>query len=185
MPPPVREAEGPLFHIGAVVVPLVSPGKNQGAGAAGRECGPHLPRENARLAVLAVSKAVQPNLGQNHRPIACNVLEASEVGLKTLLLLKVDVKGNKVDERQLQIFSGRIVHISNEALGILGFRGAVELLENTLDATPAVPAHDGSRDLVADHVGEYSRVTDTRRHPGAYALLYRLDAFPIVEEGEA
>src|SRR5215211_4458529 len=63
MPLPVREAEGPIFHIRAVVVPLVSPGKNQGASAAGRECGLHLPLENARLAVLAVSKAVQPNLG--------------------------------------------------------------------------------------------------------------------------
>src|SRR5215211_2060331 len=111
-------------------------------------------------------------------------MEASEVGLKTLLLLKVDVKGNKVDERQLQIFSSRIVHIGNEPLGILSFCSAVELLENTLYAASAVPAHHGSRDLVADHVAENGWVADTGRNSSAYALLYRSDALPIVEEGE-
>src|SRR5215211_9258198 len=111
-------------------------------------------------------------------------MEASEVGLKTLLLLKVDVKGNKVDERQLQIFSSRIIHIGNEALRILSFCSAIELLENTLDAAPAVPAYDGSRDLVADHVAETCWVADAGRHSSAYALLYRSDALPIAEEGK-
>src|SRR5215212_2015333 len=100
-------------------------------------------------------------------------MEASKVGLKTLLLLKLDVKGNKVDERQLQVISSRIIHISNESLGILSFFSGVGARESTLDAPQGVAARDGRRELIADHVVEDSWVADTGRQPGAYALRYR------------
>ena len=82
MPIPAREAEGPIFHIRAVIMPLISPGKDQGTSAAEGERGPHLPPENALLAI-AVSPGCPTQARSVPRPRpARNVMQAGEVVLE-------------------------------------------------------------------------------------------------------
>src|SRR5215204_2059896 len=94
----VREAEIPVFDLEATSKPLVGPRKDDCAGAAGRQRGPDLPFQGMGLGVFAVTTAVQTYLTHKHRPVTGNVVQSSKVGLEGLLLLKVDIERDKVEE---------------------------------------------------------------------------------------
>src|SRR5207302_5477810 len=53
----------------------------------------------------------------------------------------------------------------------------------SLDPVAAVPAHDRGWDLVANRVTEHGRVAGAGPDACAYALLDRLDALRLVQEG--
>src|SRR5216117_269286 len=97
-----REAEIPVVDVRAAPVPFVGPGINKGAGTAGCERRSHLPVEGARLGLLAVPAAVQPDLTHDQGALAREVLQPREVGLQILRLLEVDIEAKEVEEGQLQ-----------------------------------------------------------------------------------
>src|SRR5207247_326680 len=167
-----REAEIPVVDIRAGPVPVVGRGISKGASAAGCERRSSLPVERARLGLLAVPKAVQPDLTHDQRTIAGKVLNAREVGLQALRFLEVDIEANEVEEGELQILRGGIVDVGDQAVGILGSCGLAESLEVTLRTAAAEPAHAGRRDLVADRVAEDSRVAGAGTHSGTHQSLH-------------
>ena len=102
-----------------------------------------------------------------------------------LLLLQVDVEAHEVQERELEIFGGGVVHIGDEALGVLGLDGAVRPPQVAFDRSTAEPSGYGAGDLVADGIAQQRRV------PGAlpgHAADQRLDLahvpLPIDEQAQ-
>ena len=165
-------------------MPFVGPGEDERTRAARRERGRDLPAERGRLAVFAVSAAVEPDLGHHERTVLRHVLQTSEIGVEPVALLEKDVETHKVEEGQLEIFRRRVVDVGDESLGVLGLGRAVQSLEEGLNAPAAVPTHDRRRDLVSDRVTENRGVADARPHALAHPLLDRACTAGVVEEGD-
>ena len=168
-----REAEVPVQHVEPALVPLRRPAEDEAPGAAGLEGLAHLPVEHFRLAQLAVAQAVDADLGQDERALAHQVLQARQVRRKIRPRLEVDVERREVEERELEVLRAWIAHVRDEPFRVLRLHLRAKIRQEALDATPAVPAHQRRRDLVADRVAEQRRVTRER----ARALAHlRLDA---------
>ena len=75
-------------------MPLVGPGENENAGAAGGKSAADLPVECPRLCLLAVAADVEPGLGDDQRAVAGNVLKPGEVGLELRPGLEEDVEAH-------------------------------------------------------------------------------------------
>ena len=157
------ESELPVVDLGAAAVPLVGPGKHERPGAAAGKRGAHLPVQRARLYRFPVAQAVEPDLAHDQRALAGEVVQASEVGLEILPPLQVDVEAHEVQERELEILGGGVIHVGDEPAGIFGLDRAIRPLQVAFDAAPAEPARDRSRNLVAEGVAQQRRV------PGALA----------------
>jgi hypothetical protein len=159
------DAKLPILDVGPRAVPLVRPRKNESARAPGRKARPDLPVENAGLAILPMSKAVDAELGQDERTVARDVLEPPQIRLQAGLRLETDVERDEVQERKLQILGGRVIDVCDERVAVLVLDRAVEPLEVPLDLLASVPPDERGRDLVA------KRVAEERRMAGAHAGL--------------
>src|SRR5690606_5169276 len=113
-----------------------------------------LPVHRARLAQLAVTGAVQPQLSHHQRTLARQVLEPVQVRGQTVRLLEEDVEADEVQEVEPEVLGGRIVHVRGERRRVLRLHGPDQTVQEPLDRGRAVPAYDGGRDLVADRVAE-------------------------------
>ena len=147
--------------------PLVGPREHERAGAPPRERRPHLPVEGARLRTLAVAQRVEPQLAHEERPIAGDVLQAGEVCLEPLLGLEVHVEAHDVEERQLEVFGRRVVHIRHDAGWVLILHDAIQSLEVAFDPGPAEPARHRRWDLIAKCVAQQRRVARAGADLGA------------------
>ena len=103
----------------AATVPFIRPGKDECPGTPCRKDRANLPIEHVRLHILAVAATVEPDLAHEYRTVTGNVLQARQIGLKTFLRLKVDVETHQIQEWELQVLGGGIVHIGDEPFRIL------------------------------------------------------------------
>ena len=177
-----HQAEVPVLDVVAAAVPLVGPGEDESPGAAGSEGRAHLPVQAVRLFLVAVAAAVQADLGHQQRLLAGQVLQPVEVGLQRLAAFQIDVEADDVDERQLQVLGRREVDVGDQRTRVLGLDRAHQPRQEGLDLLPAVPAHDGRRDLVAHGVTQHGGVPGAGAHTGAHALLDVVGAATVVEE---
>ncbi len=162
---PVSEAEFPILHFRAAAEPFIGPGVNEQTRATTRKGGAKLPAERLRLHGFTVPITVQSHLGHDQGPVARDVVQAGEVRLEAGLRFEIDVEAGKIEEGELKVLGGRIVDVGHKAVGILRFHREIEAPEETFQFATAVPADDGSRDLVADGV------TKDRRMAGSGADL--------------
>ena len=100
--------------------------------------------------------AVQSDLGEHERQIAGDVLEARQIGRELPARLEKDIEAREIEERQLQVGGGRIVHVGDERGGCCCF-AAMSKRSGTARPAAAVPAHDRSGDFVADRKAEDRR----------------------------
>ena len=135
-------------------MPLVRPGEDERAGAACGEGSSHLPVEHLRLGLLAVPERVEAELAHEEGMVAGDGLQPGEIGLQPILGFEVHVERDEVEERELEILRGRVVHIRDEPVWILLLDRSPHRLEVALDAAPAEPAHGRGRDLVPKGVAE-------------------------------
>src|SRR5205085_3961655 len=108
-----HETEVPVLDVRAVPartvgaqehdVPLVGPGEDENAGAAGAEGRSDLQVERVRLRIRAVAARVQADLREHERTVTRQVVQAGEIGLEALPLLQVHVEAEEVDERELEV----------------------------------------------------------------------------------
>src|SRR2546428_502657 len=82
------------------------------------------------------------------------------------------------------MLGGGIVHIGEKAGGLLGFRSPVKFFQEAFHAPAGVPAHDWSRDFVADRIAKDRRMASTGSHSSAHTFLDSATKFFIVEEGD-
>ena len=113
-------------------MPLVRPSEDKRTRATARECGAHLPVQGPRLPQLAMTAAVEPDLGEDQRPIAREVVESREVGLEALLGLEVDIEAGQVDKPELEILRRRIVHVRDKAARVFAPGRPGEAFEEAL-----------------------------------------------------
>ena len=180
----VRQAELPVVHVLARPVPLVGPGEDEGARRARGEGRAHLPVEHGGLGPLSVAEAVEAELAQHERAGAREVVQTGEVGLEAIARLEIDVEAHEVEERQPQVLGGRVVHVRDEAVGILRLHDSCETLEVALDPPRPEPAHDLRRDLVAERVAEEGGMAGTGAYLGAHDLRDVGRALPIDQEAD-
>ena len=127
----VDEAEVPVVDVEAAAVPLVGPGEDEHARAAGGEGGAHLPVERARLGAFGVAQRVEADLGDEQRAVARDVLEPGQVRLELRARLEVDVEADEVEERQLEVLGGRVVDVGDERVRVLVLGRVVEALRGS------------------------------------------------------
>src|SRR5712692_10196011 len=101
----------------------------------------------------------------------------------SIAVLEIDIKGQKVQERQVQVLSRGVVHICDQTARRLLLGGAVQPPQEGLDSTPAMPADDGRGNLVADRVTQYGRVAGASVYARANTTLDITGQFTVVEEG--
>jgi hypothetical protein len=152
--PAVDQAEVPVVDVDPAAVPLVGPGEDEGAGAAGRVGRAELTLEHPRLRALSVPPAVKPELGDQKRSISRDVVEAPEIGLQELVGLEVDVEADQVEKRELEILGRGIVDVGDEGFRIDGLDRRAEPLDEALDAAASMPPDNRCGNLVADRVAE-------------------------------
>ena len=178
------QTETPVVDVGAAAVPLVRPREDEGAGAARGESRRQLPGERIGLRLVAVSQAVEPQLGDDERAIAREGLQPCQVGLELLFRFEEDVEADEIEERELEVFGRGIVDVRDEGVGIFLRRHAVELFQELLDSPAPVPAHDRSRDLVADRIGEHGRVAGAFTNAAAHAIGDGSHAVRFAQKGD-
>ena len=98
----VCDAERPIIHLRSSAVPLVSPGEHEDTSASASKRRPDLPVHAPRLLIVAVAERVEPELAQDQRTVARDVLEAREVRLERRLTLEIDVEADEIEKRQFE-----------------------------------------------------------------------------------
>ena len=138
--------------------PFIGPGKGDGAAGAFFEGGAQVHRGEPRLALFAFADAVDARFRQQQRLLSGDVLQPCQIGAQILLAVQVDVERADIEERQVEEFSRREVHVGEQAVGRGLFRFGVQPAQKALDPQPAVPAHDARRNLVAERKHQQRRV---------------------------
>src|SRR5438093_10653914 len=163
-------------------MPLVGPREDEDPGAAPREGGTNLAVERARLGLLAVAEAVQPDLAQDERTIADEVLQPRQVRVEPVFRLEVDVEADEVEERQLEVLRGRVVDVRHEAVRILLLDDPAQSLQVPRGASRAEPTDERRRDLVPQRPTEEGRMTGTASDPRPDQRGDVRGALPVDEE---
>ena len=165
----VDESERPVVDRLATSPPLVRPREGDRPARAARECRAELHRRQRCLPLRAFPDGVRTRLGQQQGPAPRHVVELGDVGAERRLVVQVDVEGADVEPRQIQEVGRRVVDVGDQRVGRGGLGILVELPEEGLDATVAVPTHDAGGDLVADgreqHGGMAGHPPHLLRHP--------------------
>jgi hypothetical protein len=180
----IDEAEAPVVHLHTASAPLVRPGEDEGAGAAGRVSRSELPPEHPGLNVLTVPAAVETELRDQKRAVPGDVMETGEVGLQRLVRFEVDVEADDVEERQLEVLGRRVVHVRDDRLAVDLFHRRTESLDVALDLPTPVPTDDRGRNLVADGVAEQRRMAGAVGGFPLHLVEDALRCLPVVEEGD-
>ena len=127
--------------------------------------------------------AVQPDLRHDEGPVADQILKPREVGGQTLLGLQIHVEACEVEERELEVLRGGIVHVRHQGRGILAANRAAQPLEEPLHPAASVPPDDRRRDLVPDRVHQDRRVAGTAADRRADPPLDGVAPRGLVQEG--
>ena len=135
-----------------------------------------------RLGGFAVTETVQAHLRHDQRPVTGDVVQAGEIGIEAFVRFEIDVEAGKIQERKLQIFGGRIIDVGHEAVGVCGFRSIVKAFEEAFQFAAAMPAHNGSRNLVAYGVAKNRRMAGAGADFRAHHLFDRARALAIIEK---
>jgi hypothetical protein len=112
-----------------------------------------------------VPEAVETDLGHQQRSITCEVLQPGEIRVEPLLGLEVDVEAHEVEERQLEIFRRRVVHIGDERTRVARPHVLRQALDVTLHLSTAEPAHGGRRNLVPHGIPEHGGMAHAAPQP--------------------
>ena len=67
------------------------------------------------LALLAFADAVGARFGQQQRLVTGDVLQTREVRAQLALAVEIDVERADVEEREIEEFGGREVHVGEQA----------------------------------------------------------------------
>src|SRR5260370_21565442 len=142
-------------------MPFVRPGKDKCSGAAACESAPHLPFKRSSLGLLTISSAVQTDLRQQQWAVTSKGLQTCKAGLECVLRFEIYVETEKVEERELQKFSCRKIHISNKRLGVFGLCRPIKPFYELLDSPAPQPANNSGRNLITHSIAKHGRVTGT------------------------
>ena len=175
------KAKRPVIHVLAATVPLVGPRVDERACASRREGGANLGRERGRLSVLPVTVAVEPHLGHHQRALPRNAVQARHICGQPLRRLEIDVVGEQVDERELQVLRGRVVDVGHERLRILLAHRVAEARYEALHRAAPEPADDRGGNLVGDREAEDRGVARARADSLAHGVGDLVCAAPIIE----
>src|SRR2546423_4037895 len=143
-------------------MPLIRPREDECSGAACGERTPHLRLERLRLSVQAAANAVRTHLGEYEWLLAGEVLEPPEVSAYCNCVVQIQIEREEVEERQAKGFGTRVVHVRDQSPRRHLTNGLRQPGEERLDATPPVPAHERSRDLVPNREAEERGMPGTR-----------------------
>src|SRR6266436_8219648 len=177
-----REPKIPVFDLVSASMPFIRPGKDKYSSAAPCESTPYLPFKGGSLGLLTVSSAVQTDLRQQQWAVTSKGLQTCKVGLECVLRFEIYVETEKIQERELQKFSCRKIHISNKCLGVFSLCHPIELLYEPLDSPSTQPAHNSSRNFITHRIAKHSRVTGTLPHSLADACFNCAGSARIIQE---
>ena len=77
-----------------------------------------MPVQAGGLRRLAISPAVQANLGYEQWPVASEVLETRKIGVVVVPRFQKNVEAQQVQKGQVQVFRWRIVGIRNQSFRV-------------------------------------------------------------------
>src|SRR5207248_1911575 len=100
----VGQAERPILDQMTAGEPLVGPGEDECAGDTGGKRGAHLPGQNVRLLLLAVTHRVDAELGQYQRLVDREIVQPGDVAAERGLLVQIYVEAEEIGEIDRQVF---------------------------------------------------------------------------------
>jgi hypothetical protein len=154
----VDQTELPVVHPIPAAPPFVGPRKRKHAAEPLFERGADVHRRDIGLPLFAFADAVGAGFRQQQRLVAGDMLQPREVGAQLRLAMQVDVERTDIEERKVEEFGGREVHVGEQRLRHRRLRVFVELVEKPFDSDPSVPAHDARRNLVAERDRQQRRM---------------------------
>ena len=131
-----------------------------------------------------MATTIQTDLRHHQWAIVSEVLKPRQIGVQALLSFQVNIEADEIEEREFQIFGGRIVNITEETFGIFCFRSAVNGFEKALNTARATPTHDRSGDFVAYRVAENRRVTRALTDGGAHTIFNVSYQLVVIKKGD-
>ena len=102
------EPERPIGDLLLAGVPLVGPGKENGAGESTFNHAIDVPAQHFGLLILAVPDRVHPEFAKDERTFFGEILKTKEIALEIALLMQVNVEAKKIDVLRKQKFCRRI-----------------------------------------------------------------------------
>ena len=154
----VSNSKCPILDGMASGEPFVGPGKHKSPSRPHEHRLAHVSGQELGLRYLAVPQGVDADLPEQERLVSDQVLEPEQVAPERFQIVQVDVEGDEIKERNIQVLGRWEVGVGHQAVGVRLLGDVHELGQETLDPTHAVPADDIGGDLVADVVSEHARV---------------------------
>ncbi len=182
VPLPIGQTEIPIRNVIAATVPFIRPGKDKRAGTPPRKDRADLPLEHVRLSVLSVATTVESDLPHEHRTVTRHVLQTRQVGLKAFLRLEVHIEAHQVQERQLQVLRGGIVHVRDQPFGVLILGHLVQAFKVLFHTAVPIPTDDRGRNLIANRIAQDGRVASAGSHAGTEACFDTTGALLVIEK---
>ncbi len=145
----IDQAEGPVVDRMAAAPPFIGPRERHRAGGTFLEGGADVHRGDLGLARHALSDAVGARLGEQERLLPGDVLQPGEIRAQLRFAMQVDIEGADVQERQVEKFGRREVHIREQCIRHRILGALEQRAEKPLDTQAPVPADDSGWDLVA------------------------------------
>src|SRR5208283_4163143 len=103
--------------------------------------------------LLAFANRIHAGFAEHQWQLAGLSHQMRQVTAKVFLAMQIHVERNEIEKTQIEIFSGRIVGISEKRAGVELFSEVTQFGEEAADGARPVPAHDVRANLVADAVG--------------------------------
>jgi len=154
----IHEAKRPVVDRPTSTPPLVGPGIGHGTAGAFGKSRADVRCRDARLALETLPQAIPAGFREEQRSVPREVLQAREVAAQLGLPMEVDVIGEHVEGIELEVLGGWEVYISQQAVGRRCLHIFIEVTQELLDPSVAVPADDPGRNLVAQREKERRRV---------------------------
>ena len=162
-----RQSKGPVDDFQTAIEPAVAPGVDREAGDGAGSGALIGPRKHFALSFFevgigeverALSPSIEPELSEEERAVACDVVEALEVALELGLFFQVNVEGGKVGVTWLEILGGGKVAVGVEEVGSVLAAFGKEVLEGISNFGGAHEADKVGADLVGDDESRESGV---------------------------
>src|SRR5262245_43485930 len=146
------DSEGPIGNLCSSRVPVIGPGEYKAAGQTHHPQFGQVSRQHFGLRLFAMANLVHAELSQYERHVTNNVLQPEQVTAKCLEVVQIDVKGDKIQKRKIQILRRRITRIGHQPgwIDLLNF--IAQFSKKKFHATRPVPTNDFWRDFIPDTV---------------------------------
>src|SRR3984957_167012 len=115
--------------------------------------------EELGLFGLSMPESIHADLAQQERLVPNQVLEPEQIAAERFGIVQVDVEGDKIERRQVEILGWRVTGIRYQPVRVSLSGNVSQFGEEFLDPASALPTDHVGRDFIAHAVRKEGRMT--------------------------